>query len=125
MPRSMLDLRRFLLSIHPYDSLPDADLQRVLTQFIRVPMAQGDVIYTFGEPCEGLYIILDGEVEITTESGEIVSHLGSRNSFGERGLMRDGTYRVPLEFLPTDFVNSEFAQLRQQWYATCFPVCYE
>ena len=91
MPRSMLDLRRFLLSIHPYDSLPDADLQRVLTQFIRVPMAQGDVIYTFGEPCEGLYIILDGEVEITTESGEIVSHLGSRNSFGERGLMRDGT----------------------------------
>ncbi|XOY57606.1 MAG: DUF294 nucleotidyltransferase-like domain-containing protein [Rhodobacterales bacterium] len=91
MPRSMLDLRRFLLSIHPYDSLPDADLHRVLTQFIRVPMAQGDVIYTFGEPCEGLYIILDGEVEITTESGAIVSHLGSRNSFGERGLMRDGT----------------------------------
>lgn len=91
MPRSMLDLRRFLLSIHPYDSLPDADFQRVLTQFIRVPMAQGDVIYTFGAPCEGLYVILDGEVEITTESGEIVSHLGSRNSFGERGLMRDHT----------------------------------
>ncbi|WP_322891151.1 MULTISPECIES: DUF294 nucleotidyltransferase-like domain-containing protein [unclassified Yoonia] len=90
MPRSMLDLRRFLLSIHPYDSLPDADFQRVLTQFVRVPMTQNAVIYAFGSPCEGLYVILDGEVEITTEAGEIVSHLGSRNSFGERGLMRDG-----------------------------------
>ncbi|ARU02626.1 DUF294 nucleotidyltransferase-like domain-containing protein [Yoonia vestfoldensis] len=91
MPRSMLDLRRFLLSIHPYDSLPDADFQRVLTQIIRVPITQDDVIYAFGAPCKGLYVILEGEVEITTESGEIVSHLGSRNSFGERGLMRDGT----------------------------------
>jgi CBS domain-containing protein len=75
----MLDLRRFLLSIHPYDSLPDADFQRVLTQFIRVPMAQDDVIYAFGAPCEGLYVILDGEVEITTESGEIVSHLDRKS----------------------------------------------
>ncbi|WP_026352445.1 DUF294 nucleotidyltransferase-like domain-containing protein [Yoonia vestfoldensis] len=90
MPRSMLDLRRFLLSIHPYDSLPDADFQRVLTQFVRVPMAAGDAIYPFGTPCDGLYVILDGEVEITTETGEIVSQLSSRNSFGERGLMRDG-----------------------------------
>ncbi len=90
MPRSMIDLRRFLLSIHPYDSLPDTDLERVLTQFTRLPMHKGDVIYPINAPCDGLYVILDGEVEITSDSGEIVSQLSSRNSFGERGLMRDG-----------------------------------
>ncbi len=90
MPRSMLDLRRFLLSIHPYDSLSDTDFQRVLTQFIRVPMAQDDLIYAYGTPSKGIYVILDGQVEITTDSGEIVSQLSSRNSFGERGLMREG-----------------------------------
>jgi CBS domain-containing protein len=86
----MLDLRRFLLSIHPYDSLPDAEFQHVLTQFVRVPMAKDDVIYALGTLCKGLYIILDGNVQITTETGEIVSQLSSRNSFGERGLMRKG-----------------------------------
>ncbi|MBQ1204031.1 MAG: cyclic nucleotide-binding domain-containing protein, partial [Loktanella sp.] len=90
MPRSMIDLRRFLLSIHPYDSLPDADLQRVLTQFTRQPMQKDQVIYPYGAPSEGLYVILEGEVEITTDSGETVSRLSSRNTFGERGLMRDG-----------------------------------
>jgi CBS domain-containing protein len=90
MPRSMIDLRRFLLSIHPYDSLPDADFQRILSQFTRLPMKKGNVIYPYGEPSQGLYVILDGEVEITTEAGETVSQLSSRNSFGERGLMRDG-----------------------------------
>ncbi|WP_322893081.1 MULTISPECIES: DUF294 nucleotidyltransferase-like domain-containing protein [unclassified Yoonia] len=90
MPRSMTDLRRFLSSLHPYDSLPDADLHRIAAQFTRHPMQKDEVIYHFGEPCKGLYVILDGDVEITAENGEIVSRLSSRNSFGERGLMRDG-----------------------------------
>jgi CBS domain-containing protein len=86
----MIDLRRFLLSIHPYDSLPDPDFQHILTTFQRRPMQKGDVIYQFGTPSEGLFVILDGEVEITSDTGEVVSRLNSRNSFGERGLMRDG-----------------------------------
>ena len=90
MPRSQHDLRRFLASLHPYDSLPDAALSDLTTQFTTLPMTKDAVIYPFGAPCEGLYVIVDGEVEITSENGEIVSQLASRNSFGERGLMRDG-----------------------------------
>lgn len=90
MPSSADDLRRFLASVHPYDSFPDADLTRIAGQFQRIPIRRDDVIYRYGEPCAGLYVILDGEVQITSDSDEIVSHLSARNSFGERGLMRDG-----------------------------------
>jgi CBS domain-containing protein len=90
MPRSADDLRRFLGSLHPYDSFATDDLTRVAAQFRLVPIRREDVIYRFGEPCDGLYVILDGEVEITSDTGEVVSHLSARNSFGERGLMRGG-----------------------------------
>ncbi|MFD1193955.1 DUF294 nucleotidyltransferase-like domain-containing protein [Seohaeicola saemankumensis] len=90
MPLSADDLRRFLGTIHPYDSFPAADLTRIAAQFKTLPLKAEDVIYRHGEPCEGLYVILDGEVEITSDTGEVVSHLQARNSFGERGLMRGG-----------------------------------
>ncbi|MFU8863207.1 MAG: DUF294 nucleotidyltransferase-like domain-containing protein [Rhodobacterales bacterium] len=90
MPSSADDLRRFLGSVHPYDSFPDADLTRIAGQFQLVPVMRDEVIYRHGEPCAGLYVILDGEVQITSDSDEIVSHLSARNSFGERGLMREG-----------------------------------
>ena len=90
MPLSADDLRRFLGTIHPYDSFPAEDLTRIAAQFRTLPMRADDVIYRHGEPCEGLYVIMDGEVEITSDTGEVVSHLQARNSFGERGLMRGG-----------------------------------
>ena len=90
MPRSADDQRRFLGTIHPYDSFPTEDLTRIAAQFRAVPIRPEDVIYRFGEPCGGLYVIMEGEVEITSDTGEVVSHLSARNSFGERGLMRGG-----------------------------------
>ena len=38
----------------------------------------------------GLYLIESGTVRISDAAGDSVSELGSRNSFGERGLLRDG-----------------------------------
>ncbi|MDG1129962.1 MAG: DUF294 nucleotidyltransferase-like domain-containing protein [Paracoccaceae bacterium] len=90
MPLSADNLRRFLGTIHPYDSFPAEDLTRIAAQFRTLPIRTDDVIYRHGEPCEGLYVILEGEVEITSDTGEVVSHLQARNSFGERGLMRGG-----------------------------------
>jgi CBS domain-containing protein len=39
---------------------------------------------------EGLFLIMQGSVEVMDPSGVLVSLLGPRNSLGERGLMRDG-----------------------------------
>jgi CBS domain-containing protein len=80
----------FLETVHPYDSLPHDELVRVAGSFVRREFAPGDVIYRAEAPLEGLYLIKRGSVQVTEASGQVVSLLGPRNSFGERGLLRDG-----------------------------------
>lgn len=80
----------FLETVHPYDSLPRDELVRVAGSFIRKEYPADTMVYRFGEPMEGLYLVKTGAVEVTEETGEVVSLLGPRNSFGERGLARDG-----------------------------------
>ncbi len=81
---------RFLESVHPYDALPQDELARVAGSFGRREVAAGEVIYRFGDTLEGLYLIEQGAVEITDANGVQVSLLETRNTFGERGLTRDG-----------------------------------
>lgn len=88
-PQSDL-VRVFLESVHPYDSLPQDELARVAGSFSRREYLPGEDIYVIGEPLKGLYLIKRGAVEVTDRNGVLVSILGPRNSFGERGLMRDG-----------------------------------
>ena len=82
-------LTQFLASVHPYDSLMDADLV-ALAQVCDVQInAVGDAIFSVGDPVQNLYIVVEGEVEITDDTGVPLSLLGPRNSFGERALLRD------------------------------------
>lgn len=80
----------FLETVHPYDSLPQDELARVAGSFSRREVAAGTRIYAAGDPLDGLFLIKRGAVEIIDTHGALVSLLGPRNSFGERGLMRDG-----------------------------------
>ena len=83
-------VRTFLESVHPYDSLPQDELARVATSFSRREYPAGSEIYAAGEPIRGVYLIKRGAVEVIDRNGSLVSILGPRNSFGERGLLRDG-----------------------------------
>jgi len=80
----------FLETVHPYDSLPRDEMARVAVSFSRREFSAGEEIYQAGEPLKGLYLVKRGAVEVLDASGMQVSLLGPRNSFGERGLMRDG-----------------------------------
>lgn len=80
----------FLETVHPYDSLPRDELARVAGSFSRREIPAGTRIYAAGDPLDGLFLIKRGEVEIIDTHGALVSLLAPRNSFGERGLMRDG-----------------------------------
>ncbi len=80
----------FLETVHPYDSLPQDELARVAGSFSRREYAPGEEIYHAGDPLRGLYLVKRGSVEVLDPSGGLVSLLGPRNTFGERGLMRDG-----------------------------------
>ncbi|MBN2631464.1 MAG: cyclic nucleotide-binding/CBS domain-containing protein [Rhodobacteraceae bacterium] len=80
----------FLETVHPYDSLPRDELARVAHSFSRRHYIPGEEVYHAGEPLKGLYLIKRGSVEVQEPSGQVISLLGPRNSFGERGLARDG-----------------------------------
>ena len=87
MPKEILTL---LSQTHPYDSLPHDYLAELAGQVNRSMAKAGAVIYHAGAPLEALYLIVSGQVDINEPNGELVSILGPKNSFGERGLMRDG-----------------------------------
>ncbi|MFN7001889.1 MAG: DUF294 nucleotidyltransferase-like domain-containing protein [Roseinatronobacter sp.] len=80
----------FLQNVHPYDSLPQDELARVAGCFSRREVPAGTVIYSAGDPITGVYLVKSGTIEVTDTHGALVSMLSPRNSFGERGLMRDG-----------------------------------
>lgn len=80
----------FLQNVHPYDSLPPDELVRVARSFSRSEVPAGTAIYTVGDPITGVYLVKSGTVEVTDAHGALVSMLSPRNSFGERGLLRDG-----------------------------------
>ncbi|RDC74557.1 cyclic nucleotide-binding/CBS domain-containing protein [Rhodovulum sp. 12E13] len=80
----------FLATVHPYDSLAPDELARVAETFEQVEAEEGTVLYRAGEALAGLYLIAEGRVEVSDETGAPVSLLAARNSFGERGLVRGG-----------------------------------
>lgn len=82
------NLSQFLASVHPYDSLPEADLTALAETCQAQNYSAGDLIYSVGDTATHLYIIAGGEIEITDEIGVQLSLLGPRNSFGERALLR-------------------------------------
>ncbi len=90
MTLSPHDLNRFLTSVHPYDCLQPEVLDDLAPRFTFLPLSAGDPVYELGAPLDGLYLVHDGEIEVCDENGIPVSLLGPRNSFGERGLTRDG-----------------------------------
>jgi len=84
------DIPGILAQTHPYDSLSEAE-RGVLAGQITVAEAQADeVIYEVGKPVTHLCLIVSGRIHIADASGELLSILGPKNSFGERGLTRDG-----------------------------------
>ena len=80
----------FLAGRHPWNTLPDDVLDALRPELARLTAEKGQTIYTAGAPLDGLYFILSGGVEVTDPAGSQVSVLHAGNSFGERGLLRDG-----------------------------------
>ena len=84
------EIKQFLGSVHPYDSLPPEQVDALVPKFQQVEKTADDEIYVHGATLSGLYLVHHGEVEVRDENDHIISILGTRNSFGERGLLRDG-----------------------------------
>lgn len=90
MDRTTREIHDFLSTLHPYDALSPAERARVAAACQLAEFRTGDEIYAVGQTLPGLFLVLDGAVEVRDRTGGQISLLGPRNSFGERGLMRAG-----------------------------------
>ncbi|GAA6165080.1 DUF294 nucleotidyltransferase-like domain-containing protein [Pelagimonas sp. KU-00592-HH] len=90
MPLTQEQILRFLKSVHPYDALAPEVLEEYAPLFEAWEIEKGFSVYDLGEKLPGLFLVYEGQIEVSDENDVVVSHLGIRNSFGERGLLRDG-----------------------------------
>jgi CBS domain-containing protein len=85
------DTFAFLSGLHPYDSLPEGLRAQVAADMRELDLPEGATVYELGRPLDGLYVICEGSIAVRDATGADISLLQRGNSFGERGLMRDGT----------------------------------
>ena len=84
------DALAFLSNLHPYNAFPAPVLDKVAQQVDWRDVRKDEAVYALGDPLACLYIIASGKIAVTDANGVQVSMLERGNSFGERGLLRDG-----------------------------------
>ncbi|PUB17018.1 DUF294 nucleotidyltransferase-like domain-containing protein [Yoonia sediminilitoris] len=80
----------FLRHLHPYDDLPEGAFDALRQNAVVRTYPAGAPVYKLGAPLDGLYIIESGEIAVHDENNHLISLLQRENSFGERGLLKDG-----------------------------------
>ncbi len=82
-----LKARISLLNSSEVFSVVPADEMRMLaTMFESVAFTDGEVICRVGDPATHMYVVSQGEVEISLEDGSVVSHLKRGSIVGEYGM---------------------------------------
>jgi CRP-like cAMP-binding protein len=75
-----------------FGGLPQRLLGRLAVQLFEKSYAPGEVIFHEGDPGKGLFVVLDGEVEILRETKEgerQIASFGPSTAFGELALIDD------------------------------------
>jgi CBS domain-containing protein len=80
-----VDIAATLASTHPYDVLPEDVRAELARHRQRRRLTAGETLYSVGDPQTHLFLIVSGRIDITDPDGAVLSILGPRNSFGERG----------------------------------------
>ncbi|MBI5878218.1 MAG: Crp/Fnr family transcriptional regulator [Chloroflexi bacterium] len=90
-----MSLRIKILREQPYFSvLPDADLEYLAEQLIERRFAKGENVFLEGDPCDGLYIVCEGQVRIFKLSADgreqVLTYCAGRQSFNEVAVFDGG-----------------------------------
>ncbi len=79
--------------------------------------AKGDIIFENGDPADRMFIVAEGEVEISI-GGQVVDVLGAETIFGEMALVtkdpRSGTARARTDCKVVEIPERRFLLLVQQ-----------
>lgn len=79
-----------------FSVVPNDDLRKLATMFETVTFADGEVICRAGDPATHMYVITEGEIEVSLTDGTVVSHLKRANIVGEYGMFGEHIRRATL-----------------------------
>jgi CRP-like cAMP-binding protein len=81
-------LVRALRGVPDFAALDDRALLHIVGASLTLFWPAGTVVFDKGEPSEALYVVLSGEVMVSTpDTGEEISRIGPGGSFGELSLL--------------------------------------
>ena len=117
MDIELIEIRDFLASHHPFDLLPEEELDNLPKALELSYVRRNKLVYPQGSDNPYLYIIRTGAVEVTDNDGTFLSRRGEGDTFGARSLLRGKTlYNVKAieDTLLYKLPNYKFLQLCEQ-----------
>ncbi|OSQ45438.1 DUF294 nucleotidyltransferase-like domain-containing protein [Thalassospira sp. MCCC 1A01428] len=90
MSLELKDIRDFLAAHHPFDLLPDADLDQIPARLTARYFRKGSVILQPDITCLHLHIVRTGAVETQSPDGHLLARLSEGECFGVRAMFRGG-----------------------------------
>lgn len=91
MEIELIEIRDFLASQHPFDLLPESELDSLPRTLELSYVRRNKKVYAPGSQNTYLYIIRTGAVDIKDEDGVFLSRRGEGDTFGARSLLRGKT----------------------------------
>lgn len=91
MDIELIEIREFLAAHHPFDQLPDAELDKLPSALELSYLRRDTLIFAPDMEPEYLYIIRSGAVEVSDKHGLLLSRRGEGDAFGARSLIRGRT----------------------------------
>jgi CRP-like cAMP-binding protein len=98
MPATPISAATFLANMPLFREIDAPQRERIAAQTRQVRAARGDVLFHRGEPADGLYVIVYGQVKLSfvAPSGneKVIEFLGPGQSFGEAVMFLDAPHVV-------------------------------
>jgi CRP-like cAMP-binding protein len=80
-------LVKALRAVPELERLPDETLLEIVGASVNLFWGAGSVVFKEGEPSDGLYIVLSGQVAVHDAGGREVARVGPGDYFGEQSLL--------------------------------------
>ena len=102
MPHSLVQALR---AVPDFSALDERSLLAIVGESLNLFWRAGSQIFMPGAPGDALYIVLTGEVQILSDTGEPVARLQPGDSFGEISLLLNTTHsRRALAIVDTELL---------------------
>jgi CRP-like cAMP-binding protein len=119
MALSSLEKILFLKSVHLFDQIPSEQLVKVAQIAQEVEFGPGERFIKQGESGDCLYVIVEGEAEVTLAGAGVVSLMPAKSIIGEMSILsgqpRSADCRAKTHLFALKIRRQDFWLLMEEW----------